>query len=654
MKRSLLLFASIFAFGFLAILSQLVPSAATQAHPASDHAAVPQATVTVEPLPPGAVDVPFASNLEYPIAMTFDSAGRLFYTEKRTNASPNQGRVRLIVGGVVQPSPVITFSIDSSSERGLLGITLDPDFSTNHLVYVYYTAPGSATTNNVARFQEVNGTGINPTIIFSSTQTAGNHNGGNIHFGPDGKLYVSIGDNANAANAQDVTVKNGKMHRLNPDGSPAPGNPVFTQTGALPSLFAIGLRNSFDFTFDPLTSYLFASENGPGCDDEMNRIVGGYNYGWRANYPCDDGNPSPTYNTIPPLWYLPTGLCCQAPTGIEVYSGTSVPQWQNGLFMCTYNNGQLRHFSLDPTRTQVITEAVVSGVTCNMDIATGPDGAFYYIEGGGYSAGTIHRIAGTGPTATPGVPTPSATPGVPTETPTPATPSPTITPGGPTPCSITFNDVPVGSTFYPWIRCLACRGIVGGYPCGGPGEPCPGAYYRPNNDVTRGQVSKIVSESAAFSDPVPSTQQTFEDVPPSGTFWLWVERLSTRGIISGYPCGGPFEPCIGPDNRPYFRPNNNVTRGQLSKITSGAAGWTETPTGQTFEDVPPSQTFYLTIERMAARGIIQGYPCGGPFEPCVGPGNHAYFRPNNPATRGQMAKIAAEAFYPNCQTPAER
>jgi hypothetical protein len=549
---------------------------------------------------------------------------------------------------------VITFSIDSSSERGLLGITLDPDFSTNHLVYVYYTAPGSATTNNVARFQEVNGTGINPTIIFSSTQTAGNHNGGNIHFGPDGKLYVSIGDNANAANAQNVAVKNGKMHRLNPDGSPAPGNPVFTQTGALPSLFAIGLRNSFDFTFDPLTSYLFASENGPGCDDEMNRIVGGYNYGWRANYPCDDGNPSPTYNTIPPLWYLPTGLCCQAPTGIEVYSGTSVPQWQNGLFMCTYNNGQLRHFSLDPTRTQVITEAVVSGVTCNMDIATGPDGAFYYIEGGGYSAGTIHRIAGTGPTATPGVPTPSATPGLPTETPTPATPSPTITPGGPTPCSITFNDVPVGSTFYPWIRCLACRGIVGGYPCGGPGEPCPGAYYRPNNDVTRGQVSKIVSESAAFSDPVPSTQQTFEDVPPSGTFWLWVERLATRGIISGYPCGGPFEPCIGPDNRPYFRPNNNVTRGQLSKITSGAAGWTETPTGQTFEDVPPSQTFYLTIERMAVRGIISGYPCGGPFEPCVGPGNRPYFRPNNPATRGQMSKIAAEAFYPNCQTPAER
>ena len=272
-------------------------------------------------------------------------------------------------------------------------------------------------------------------------------------------------------------------------------------------------------------------------------------------------------------------------------------------------------------------------------------------------------VTGTPPTATPSVtpilsstPTPSNTPTIvvsDTPTPLPATSTATATATA-TLCALTFNDVPVGSTFYTWIRCLACRGIVGGYPCGGPGEPCPGAYYRPNNNVTRGQVSKIVSESAAFSDPVPSTQQTFEDVPTSGTFWLWVERLAGRGIIGGYPCGGPFEPCVAPGNRPYFRPNNNITRGQLSKITSGAAGWTETPTGQTFEDVAPASTFYLYIARMAVRGIIQGYPCGGPFEPCVAPDNRPYFRPNNPATRGQMAKIAAEAFFPNCQTPARR
>jgi hypothetical protein len=111
---------------------------------------------------------------------------------------------------------------------------------------------------------------------------------------------------------------------------------------------------------------------------------------------------------------------------------------------------------------------------------------------------------------------------------------------------------------------------------------------------------------------------------------------------------------VAPDNRPYFRPGNDVTRGHLSKIVSGAAGGTESPTGQTFEDVAPGSTVYLYIERIASRGVVSGYPCGGPFEPCVTPGNRPYFRPNNPATRGQMSKIAAAAFFPGCSTPARR
>jgi hypothetical protein len=289
-----------------------------------------------------------------------------------------------------------------------------------------------------------------------------------------------------------------------------------------------------------------------------------------------------------------------------------------------------------------------------------------WLDGRGPLGRNIYTDRGTGigpsPTATvppSHTPTPaaSATPSVtPSATPTiPASPSATASATtSVTPCALTFADVPPGSTFYATIRCLACRGIVGGYPCGGPGEPCPGQYYRPGANVTRGQTAKIIAGAAGFTEPVPSTQQTFEDVPPGSTFALYVERLSTRGIIGGYPCGGSFEPCVGPDNRPYFRPNNNVTRGQLAKITSGAAGWSETPTSQTFEDVPPGQTFYLYVERMAARGIIGGYPCGGPGEPCVGPANRPYFRPNNNATRGQMSKIAALAFFPNCATPRDQ
>jgi hypothetical protein len=242
-------------------------------------------------------------------------------------------------------------------------------------------------------------------------------------------------------------------------------------------------------------------------------------------------------------------------------------------------------------------------------------------------------------------------PGCQSPTPTSTATMPVPTPS-PTSCPVQFVDVPAGSTFYDFVRCLACRGILSGYPCGGPGEPCPGAYFRPGNNVTRGQTAKIVSNAAQYTET--PTGQTFEDVPPTGTFYLWVERIASRGYISGYPCGGPGEPCIGPANRPYFRPNNSVTRGQVAKIDANAAGYTETPTSQTFEDAPPGSAFYLFIERLSSRGIIGGYPCGGPGEPCVAPANRPYFRPNNPVTRGQTAKIVANTFFPGCRPPAAR
>jgi hypothetical protein len=210
----------------------------------------------------------------------------------------------------------------------------------------------------------------------------------------------------------------------------------------------------------------------------------------------------------------------------------------------------------------------------------------------------------------------------------------------PTTCSITFADVPPNHTFYNEIRCLACRGIISGYSDG---------TFRPGNDVTRGQLSKIVSNAAGFSDTPPG--QTFEDVPTNHTFYLWIGRMSSRGIISGYPCGGPGEPCVPPANRPYFRPGSNATRGQISKIVSNAAGYDDVPPVRIFEDVPPSHTFYLWVQRLASRGIMGGYGCGGPGEPCVPPDNRPYFRPANNATRGQVSKIVANTFFPGCFTP---
>jgi hypothetical protein len=168
--------------------------------------------------------------------------------------------------------------------------------------------------------------------------------------------------------------------------------------------------------------------------------------------------------------------------------------------------------------------------------------------------------------------------------------------------------------------------------------------------VTRGQLSKIVSNAAGFNEPVIS--QMFEDVPPGSTFYEYIGRLAGREYINGYPCGSvPGEPCVPPDNRPYFRANNNATRGQISKIVSNAAGFSEPHTWQTFEDVSPGSTFYDFIERLASRGVMSGYPCGSASEPCVPPDNRPYFRPNNNATRGQTSKIVANTFFPSCDTP---
>jgi S-layer family protein len=225
-----------------------------------------------------------------------------------------------------------------------------------------------------------------------------------------------------------------------------------------------------------------------------------------------------------------------------------------------------------------------------------------------------------------------------------ATPCPNCTTATPMPsptaCALTFTDVPAGSTFYPYIRCMACRGIVAGYPDG---------TFKPGNYVTRGQLSKIVSNSAGY-DEDPGAR-IYEDVPEGSAFYPFIQRLSNRSIMNGYRCGGTGEPCVTPNNRPYFRPYNTAKRGQVAKIVSSTADFQDQPTGQTFQDVPPNSTFYTWIARLSMRDIINGYQCGGPGEPCVAPANLPYFRPSSNVTRGQASKIVSNTFFPDCQTP---
>jgi hypothetical protein len=129
-----------------------------------------------------------------------------------------------------------------------------------------------------------------------------------------------------------------------------------------------------------------------------------------------------------------------------------------------------------------------------------------------------------------------------------------------------FEDVAPTDTFYAFINRLAMRGHISGYACGGAGEPCgPNnlPYFRPGANASRGQMAKILSNAAGYNDDVITV--TYADVPTTHTFYLFIERITMHGVAGGYPCGGTGEPC-DPMNRPYFRAERNITRGQLAQI----------------------------------------------------------------------------------------
>ncbi len=231
------------------------------------------------------------------------------------------------------------------------------------------------------------------------------------------------------------------------------------------------------------------------------------------------------------------------------------------------------------------------------------------------------------PTAVHASPPPQSTPVASATVPRPR---PTGQPTAPS-CNMSFSDVHISDWFYLPVDWMYCNGIVSGYSDG---------TFRPNNATTRGQMAKIAV--GAFGLPVRTDGGPhFTDVAPSSTYYNFVESVYSYGVVSGYPCGSPGEPCDS-QARPYFRPNSQVTRGQLIKITvltaivGNPSKWhLLNPPTPSFADVAPGNTFYPYVETAFAHNLSQGYACGGYGEPC--PGN--YFRPSHNATRAQLSKI---------------
>lgn len=326
----------------------------------------------------------------FPVGMVFTPDGRLLYNEKTT------GSVRLVAAdGTRQIEPVINLNTSALQERGMLGITLDPNFETNNRVYLMHTLEGTAqnyAANRLVRFRLEDGFGVDLEELFIEPITNGQllHNGGNVHFDDEGYLFLSLGDYGEPAHGQDLNTPQAAIHRfvLTDTGlRPAPGNPF----GDDNSIYAYGLRNPFDFAFDPLTGNLFATENGPSCDDEVNLILAGFNYGWSENYECvgRDVIPGLTLYSPPLLTYTPT----ISPAGITFYDGEAFPAWQGNLFFCAWNTATLYRVVLDEARTAVasIHEMPLGDIGCRIDLEVGPEGGLYFGTVGEFG-GAIMRI----------------------------------------------------------------------------------------------------------------------------------------------------------------------------------------------------------------------------------------------------------------------
>ena len=329
--------------------------------------------------PAGAVELPAHLRVEpvvaeasFPVALAWTPDGRLLYTEK-------SGALRVVENGQLREEPYAEFEVDDLFERGLIGVAVDPDFAVNGYVYVYYTRADTA-GHRVVRLREVDGRGVEPTILLDEPNPTGAafHNGGNLHFGPDGYLYVTLGENHDSGLAPRLDTPLGKILRIDKaDGSAPPDNPFYDDGDPASRyddrIWALGLRNSFDFTFHPDTGEIFATENGPHCDDEVNRIERGDNLGWRPEFICDD----PHFGFTAPLWRFSDTI---APTGIAFHRGS--------LFMCAWNTGELMRFeATDPTHRELTAVESWDGVPCQIDVAPGPDGALYVTD-----AGSISRI----------------------------------------------------------------------------------------------------------------------------------------------------------------------------------------------------------------------------------------------------------------------
>ena len=315
-----------------------------------------------------------ANGLSSATAMEFAPDGRLFVCLQG-------GQLRVIKNGTLLATPFLTLTVDPNGERGLLGIAFDPNFAANQCIYLYYTVPGSPAHNRVSRFTasgDVVLPGSEVVILeLNNLSTASNHNGGGIHFGADGKLYIAVGENANSANSQTLANLLGKMLRLNSDGSAPTNNPFYNSaSGVNRTIWALGLRNPFTFAVQPGSGRIFINDVGQDSIEEVNDGVAGANYGWpNCEGACSPSNPS----FHDPIYQYSHSEGC-AITGGTFYNPT-VSQFPSDYvgdyFFADYCGGWIR--KLDPANGNSVTN-FATGLSSPVDLKVSADGLLYYLQ----------------------------------------------------------------------------------------------------------------------------------------------------------------------------------------------------------------------------------------------------------------------------------
>ncbi|MEJ7623605.1 MAG: PQQ-dependent sugar dehydrogenase [Pyrinomonadaceae bacterium] len=313
----------------------------------------------------------YVGGLEVPWGFAWLPNKNLLVTER-------PGRVRLVENGKLRPEPVYSVpDVEPSSESGLMDVSVHPSFAANNFVYLAYSYAADGKRDKVVRYKYVDNKFTEPTVIIADMPAAPNHAGMRARFGPDGKLYITVGDSTDWELAQKLDSLAGKTLRLNDDGTIPPDNPFIKTPGARPEIWSYGHRNAQGLAWQPGSGLMFQTEHGPSSfegkgsgGDEANIVEAGKNYGWPTIHHTQtrDGMVSPL------LEYSPA---C-APGSAAFYNGSQLPDFKGNFFFGCLRSARIIRVKLNG-RNVVSQENLFNGVYGRIrEIGEGPDGFIYF------------------------------------------------------------------------------------------------------------------------------------------------------------------------------------------------------------------------------------------------------------------------------------